>query len=83
MRPQFMRAGPIGKTARLVLGVCLVIIALPVYFEAGMAYNLASLGLTAALVFYTALHLVMSRLLASLNRWVGAFVAVTPVFLMW
>lgn len=84
MESDSTRAGVIGRAARLVLGVCLVIIALPVYFEAGRAYSLASLGLILGLVaFYVVLHLVLSRPLAGLNRWVGAFVAAAPVFLMW
>lgn len=84
MQSQSTSAGVIGRAARLVLGVCLAVIALPVYSEAGLVYNLASLGLTVSLVvFYALLHLVMSRLLANLNQWVGAVMAVTPVFLMW
>jgi len=84
MKVQTPKAGPVGRLARLVLGVCLVVIALPVYFEAGSRYNLSSLGLALGLfVLYTALHVVMSRLLPGLNQWVGAAVAVIPVFLMW
>jgi hypothetical protein len=69
---------------RLVFGVCVMIVALPVWFVAGWSYNLRSLGIMAALVlFYTLVHFLVSRYLARLNRWVGAVLAVTPVFLVW
>jgi hypothetical protein len=69
---------------RLAFGVGVMIVALPVWFVAGWAYNLRSLGIMAALVlFYTLVHLVVSRYLTSLNRWIGAILAVTPVFLVW
>lgn len=78
------RAGPIGRAARLVLGACLVVIALPVYFDAGASYVVSSLGLTAGLLaFYSLLHFVASRMASGLNRWVGAVVAATPVVLVW
>jgi hypothetical protein len=84
MEVQLPKAGMVGRTARLALGVCLVVIALPVYFEAGSRYNLASLGLALGLViFYTLLHLLISRYLTRLNRWIGAILAVTPVLLVW
>ena len=54
------RKGWEGGSARLVLGVVLVVIALPVFFEAGRELGLA-LGLVA---FYTVLHLVISRYMA-------------------
>jgi hypothetical protein len=61
-----------------------MIVALPVYFKAGWAYNLRSLGIVLALVvFYTGLHFVVSRYSPMLNRWLGAVLAVTPVFLVW
>ena len=83
MRAQTPKAGAAGRTARLVLGVLLVVIAVPVYLKAGVSYNLASLGLTFGLVvFYCVLHLTFSRL-RGLNRWVGAVIATVPVFLVW
>jgi hypothetical protein len=61
-----------------------MIVALPVWFVSGSGYNLRSLGIMAALVlFYTLVHFVVSRYLAGLNRWTGAILAVTPVFLVW
>jgi len=78
------KTGPIGRSLRLLLGVCVMIVALPVFFEAGWRYNARSLGLMAALVsFYSLMHFVVSRFRPSLNRWLGAVLAVTPVVLLW
>ena len=78
------KAGLCGRMLRLVSGVCVMIVALPVWFVAGWGYNLRSLGIMVALVlFYTLVHFVVSRYLAGLNRWIGAILAVTPVFLVW
>jgi hypothetical protein len=61
-----------------------MLVALPVYFRAGWAYNLSSFGITFALAaFYTLLHYVVWRYVPNLNRWLGAALAVTPVFLVW
>jgi hypothetical protein len=78
------KTGPMGRFLRLLVGVCVMIIALPVYFKAGWAYNLRSLGIVLALaVLYTLMHLVVSRYAKELNRWLGAVLAVTPVVLVW
>ena len=61
-----------------------MIVALPVYFKAGWAYNLRSLGIVVALaVFYTVMHIVVSRYAPNFNRCLGAVLAVAPVFLVW
>jgi hypothetical protein len=39
--------------------------------------------MAALLLFYTLVHFVVSRYLPGLNRWIGAILAVTPVFLVW
>ena len=78
------KAGPGGRALRLVVGVCVMIVALPVYFEAGSAYNLRSLGLFLAVTaFYTLLHVIVSRFFSKLNRGVGALLAIVPVILVW
>jgi hypothetical protein len=78
------KAGPVGRALRLVLGICLLILAVPVYLEAGLDYGLTSLALVAALLlFYLAAHWAVSRYLRNLNRWLGALLAVTPAFLVW
>ena len=78
------KAGPVGRALRLLIGISLLILAVPVYLEAGLGYGLTSLGLTAGLLlFYIAAHWAVSRYFRNLNRWLGALLAVTPVFLVW
>ena len=77
------KALPVGRTLRLVLGVLLVI-------EGGrhlIGAGPGTLGRTAAVfagefLIYAALHLLIVRLVPNINRWVGAFVAVAPVVLI-
>lgn len=77
------KAGPAGRIARLALGVCLLVIAVPVWLVAGADYNAATIGLIVGLVaFYTLLHAVLGAI-PNLNRWLGAVIAVIPVFLVW
>ncbi len=78
------KAGPIGRMARLILAVYLLIIDVPVLLEAGRAYNLRVLGLVAALtIFYIIIHLLVSNFLPHLNQWLGAFLAITPTAMVW
>ena len=42
------KAGACGRMLRLVFGVCVMIVALPVWFVAGWGYNLRCLGIMAA-----------------------------------
>ncbi len=52
-------ARPLGRSLRGLVGVCVMILALPVYFRAGWAYDMRSLGIVVALAaFYTVVHLV-------------------------
>ena len=84
MAERIKKAGPIGRTLRLILAIFLVAIDVPVLLEAGRAYNLRTLGLVIALTFfYMLMHWVVSRHLRNLDRWLGAILAVTPVFLVW
>ncbi len=81
---QGRKTGPIGRALRLVAGAYLAIITVPVYLEAGWGYNLRSLGLFAGLtLFYTLMHLVVSRLVPNLNCWAGAVLAGAPVVMVW
>ncbi len=78
-----IKARPVGRVVRLLVGVLLVV-------EGGRPLVGSSLGLVAAtagvvigaFVFYAALHLVITRYVPTANRWVGALVAVTPVALV-
>lgn len=77
-------AGPVGRVVRLALALCLGIIALPVYLEAGARYNVSALGLAVTLVaLYTLVHAAISRWPVLINRWLGAAVVVIPLFLVW
>ena len=83
MKIDGLKARPVGRVIRLLLGVWLVV-------EGGRHLVGTSPGLVATtagvvigeFLFYAALHLVIVRYFASVNRWVGAFVAVTPVVLV-
>ena len=78
------RAGSIGRSLRLLVALVLVIIDVPVLLRAGWRYNLSILALTLGLtLFYTLLHYVVSRHIPKLNSYLGAVLAVTPVFLVW
>ncbi|NNE98675.1 MAG: hypothetical protein HKN25_06610 [Pyrinomonadaceae bacterium] len=69
-----------GRSLRLVFGICLAIITIPVYLKAGLNYNLKSLGIALGLiVFYIILHFLVIKLMPSINRWLGALVAILPV----
>ena len=67
------KAGIIGRSLRLLSGIYVMIVALPVWFEAGWRYNLRSLGIAVVLLlFYTFLHVIISRFVPDLHRWFGA-----------
>ena len=83
MGSEGISARPVGRVLRLVLGVLLVV-------EGGrplVGNDLALVAMTVGVVlgeflFYAAVHLVILRLASSINRWAGALLAVTPVFLV-
>ena len=69
-----------GRLLRLLFGIYLAIITVPVYLRAGLTYNLASLGVALGLIaFYIALHFLVMRSMPNINRWLGALVAFLPV----
>ena len=83
MESEGISARPVGRVLRLVLGVLLIV-------ESGgnlVGSDLALVAMTAGVVvgeflFYAAVHLVIVRFVSSINRWAGAFLAVTPVVLV-
>lgn len=78
------KTGPIGRLARLIVAIYLVVIDVPVLLEGERAYNMRVLGLVVAMtVFYLLVHLLVGRFLPHLNRWLGAVVAIVPIFLLW
>ena len=65
MTEEILKTKPIGRTLRLLGGVALLIIALPVLLRASWTYTLASLGIVIALtLFYTMMHYLISRLMS-------------------
>ncbi|NNE66230.1 MAG: hypothetical protein HKN33_06655 [Pyrinomonadaceae bacterium] len=73
----------VGRYLRLLFGICVAVITVPVYLKAGITYNLASLGIAVGLVvIYIALHFVVMRLVPKINRWFGALLAILPVALV-
>ena len=83
MKTDGLKARPVGRGIRLLLGVLLVA-------EGGRHLVGTSLWLAATtagvvlgeFLFYVALHLIIVRYVSSVNRWAGAFAAVTPVLLV-
>ncbi len=79
-----IKARPVGRVLRLLTGLLLVI-------EGGRHLVGASLTLVATtagvvlaeFLFYAAMHLLIVRFFSSINRWAGAALAVTPVFLVY
>lgn len=77
------RARTVGRLLRLLTGIAAVVEGGRHAFGATPAL-LQGVGVVFLLevVFYAALHLVISRFLADLNAWVGAVIAVTPVVMV-
>ncbi len=83
-RPQDSnRAGPIGRILRFTMAVLLTAIVTPYYLATSSQSNLkiaAAIG--GLLILYTVMHLVISKYVPGLNRWLGAVLAVVPVMLL-
>ena len=78
------QAGVFGRSLRLLDGIGIMAIALPVFFRAGWAYNLRSLAIVLGLAaFYTLVHWAVSRYVPDLNRWIGSVLAVAAAFAVW
>ncbi len=74
----------VGRTLRLVLGIALVWMTYQVMRTEDALFNLRVLGSVAGLVaFYTAVHFGISKWISGINRWLGAFLAVVPVILLY
>ena len=72
-----------GRLLRFAAGLLLLYSVYPVV-EAGYSPYLMSGLVTIALifVFYTALHFAIANYLATINKWLGAMLAVTPVLIV-
>ena len=78
-----LKALPVGRILRFLLGTLLVVMVWPFFRGASpnriLGAVLVVVGLT---VFYAAIHWLVSTYLTRLNRWLGAFLAILPVFLV-
>jgi hypothetical protein len=81
--PSTRRARPIGRILRFLLAGFLIASVLPHYLTASWQSNLKIAGaIVGLIVLYTAMHLIISKYVPRLNRWLGAFLAVIPAALL-
>lgn len=73
-----------GRLLRLATGLYMLYLVYPA-IQAGDSTYLTSAAITIALIiaFYTALHFAIANYFASLNKWLGALLAVTPVVIVY
>lgn len=75
-----MRARPVGRILRLLLGIALVFEGARHLIGTDAALILATSGVVVGEVaFYAVLHLIVSRFFRVVNPWIGAVLAVAPV----
>ena len=79
-----IRARPVGRIVRLVMGGVLTIhVVVSHLIGASPLLTVQVAGVVFGLfVFYTLVHLLISRLVPAINPWVGAVLAVAPVVLV-
>lgn len=83
MSDSIQRTRPIGRVLRLLTGVLLLFSAGQVVRRASLEYILSSAGVVVGLfLFYMLVHVLISKYLPDINRWLGALVAVMPVALV-
>jgi hypothetical protein len=76
-------AGPVGRVLRLLMGTALTIHAAQHMISGGTTLNLQAAGMVLGLLlFYTMVHLAISRLAPSINAWLGAVIAIAPAILV-
>ena len=77
------QAMPLSRVLRLVLGVFALAMITPPLLSASGAGRMRVAAVFAALVVgYTLVHYIVSRYFGWLHPWVGAAIAVTPVFIV-
>ena len=77
------KAKPVGRTLRLLFGLPIMFYVVPIYFRAGLNFNLTSLEIVVGLIlFYIVIHYLVSRYFSNINRWLGALVALIPVSIL-
>lgn len=78
-----LRALPVGRILRFLLGAVLVGIVWPFFRDAASNRILGAVLIVVGLaVFYTVVHWLVSSHLPKLNRWLGAFLAILPALLV-
>ncbi len=76
-------AKPVGRVLRLLMGTALTIRAAQQMISGDTTLNLQAAGIVLGLlVFYTVVHLVVSRFVPSINAWLGAVIALAPAILL-
>jgi hypothetical protein len=84
MRRFSRRTRPIGRILRFTAGALLIASIVPYYLRGNYVFNLTTTGIVVVLVvFYVLVHLLVSRYLPGINRWLGAFLALAPVILLY
>ena len=77
------RARPIGRILRFLMAGFLIATVVPHYLGASWQSNLKIVAAIGGLIIlYTALHLIISKYVPRLNRWLGALLAITPAALL-
>ncbi len=75
---------PVGRVLRLLTGTALTLVSGREMISAETMLNLQVAGIVLGLfVFYAVVHLAISKFVPSMNAWLGAVLAVTPVFLVY
>lgn len=83
MTREGISARPLGRVLRLLLGVFLIVETGWSLIESSPSIVAMMAGVVVAeFLFYAAVHAVILRTGSSINRWVGAVLAVTPVALV-
>ena len=78
------RAKPVGRVLRLIVGAVLLVIVFPWYLQAAPSFLLATLAvLLFLIVFYSLVHLLVTKTRPGVNRWVGALLANVPVIIIY
>ena len=78
-------AKPVGRVLRLLMGTALTYHVLAGHMiSEETTLNLQVAGIVSGLlVFYAVVHLAIAKFVPSINAWLGAVIAVAPVFLVY
>ncbi len=75
---------PVGRVLRLLTGTALTLVSGREMISAETMLRLQVAGIVLGLlVFYAVAHWAISKFVPSINAWLGAVIAVTPVFLVY